>query len=175
MLVNAFATPDLKGITYIPGRLCQYRADCKAGVFKIGESKFVGSTLAMEILSWRTFEDQLFDYPHQTWLEILFVDPRNVVSHILFKTQSLDNFLDFMLDLASQGKAIGQGVTTAKMSKRSGDLGIYYAVDFEWKESNKKRVTELQAFASEQDLYASRLADVRHLKNAEAQPLELPA
>jgi hypothetical protein len=77
----------------------------------------------MEILSWRTFEDQLFDYPQQTWLEVLFVDPRNVVSHILFKTQSLDNFLDFMLDLASQGKVIGHGVTTAKMSKRSGDLG----------------------------------------------------
>lgn len=175
MFANAFATPDLKGITYIPGRPCQYRSDCKSGVFKIGESKFVGSTLGMEILSWRTFEDQLFDYPHQTWLEVLFVDPRNVVSHILFKTQSLDNFLDFMLDLASQGKAIGQGVTTAKMSKRSGDLGVYYAVDFEGKESTKKRVTELQAFASEQDLYASRLTDVRHLKNAEAQLLELPA
>jgi len=61
------------------------------------------------------------------------------------------------------------------MSKRSGDLGVYYAVEFEWKESDKKRVTELQAFASEQDLYAARLTDVRHLKDAGAQPLELPA
>ena len=45
MYVSAFQTPNLTGITYIPGRPRQYRADCKVGQFKIGESKFVGAKL----------------------------------------------------------------------------------------------------------------------------------
>jgi hypothetical protein len=161
MYVSAFQTPNLTGITYIPGRPRQYRADCKVGQFKIGESKFVGAKLTMEILSWRTFADQLFDYPHQTWLEVLFVDPHNIVSHILFKTESLDNFLNLTLDLATEGIALGNGVTTATMSKRSGELGVYYAVEFEWQPSPDQRVQELRSFATEHELTMPKLKSVR--------------
>lgn len=161
MYVSAFQTPNLKGITYIPGRPRQYRADCKVGQFKIGESKFTGAKLGMEILSWRTFADQLFDYPHQTWLEVLFVDAHNIVSHILFKTESLDNFLNLTLDLATEGTALGTGVTTAQMCKRSGELGVYYAVEFEWNPSPAQRVQELQLFATEHELVMPKLKSVK--------------
>ncbi|HHP7231697.1 MAG TPA: hypothetical protein ACFCUY_12665 [Xenococcaceae cyanobacterium] len=167
-MVNAFEPPKMDGIVYIPGRPRQYRADCKAGVFKIGESKIIGNELNIEILSFRTFEEQLFNYPYQSWLEVIFVDPDNIVGHILFKTESLDNFLNLTLDLGVQGIAIGTGIVTAKMSKRSSDTGTYYAVEFDWEEQKKKeRVEELKAFVSQNNLYAARMN--------ERQSLELPA
>ena len=61
-MVNAFEPPQMDGIVYIPGRPRQYRGDCKAGAFKIGESKIVGKELKLEVLSFRTFEEQLFKY-----------------------------------------------------------------------------------------------------------------
>jgi hypothetical protein len=166
-MIDAFEAPKMDGIVYIPGRPRQYRADCKAGVFKIGESKIVGNELTIEILSFRTFEEQLFNYPYQSWLEVIFVDPDNVVGHLLFKTESLDNFLNLTLDLGLQGIAIGTGIVTAKMSKRSSDLGTYYAVEFDWQENQKERVEELKTFVSQHQLYAARMN--------ERQNLELPA
>ena len=168
-MVNAFEPPKMDGIVYIPGRPRQYRADCKAGVFKIGESKIIGNELKMEVLSFRTFEEQLFNYPYQSWLEVIFVAPDNIVGHILFKTESLDNFLNLTLDLGIEGKAIGTGIVTAKMSKRSSSDtgGTYYAVEFDWNEQEAERVSELKAFVSQNSLYAARMN--------ERQNLELPA
>jgi hypothetical protein len=166
-MIDAFEAPKMDGIVYIPGRPRQYRADCKAGVFKIGESKIVGNELTIEILSFRTFEEQLFNYPYQSWLEVIFVDPDNIVGHLLFKTESLDNFLNLTLDLGLQGIAIGTGIVKAKMSKRSSDLGTYYAVEFDWQENQKERVEELKTFVSQHQLYAARMN--------ERQNLELPA
>ena len=166
-MVNAFEPPQMDSIVYIPGRPRQYRGDCKAGAFKIGESKIIGNELKLEILSFRTFEEQLFNYPYQSWLEVIFVDPDNIVGHILFKTESLDNFLNLTLDLGTKGIAIGTGIITAKMSKRSSDTGAYYAVEFDWQEQEQKeRVTELKTFVGQNNLYAARLSD--------RQTLELP-
>jgi hypothetical protein len=166
-MVNAFEPPKMDSIVYIPGRPRQYRADCKAGVFKIGESKIIGNELKLEILSFRTFEEQLFNYPYQSWLEVIFVDPDNIVGHILFKTESLDNFLNLTLDLGTLGVAIGTGIVTAKMNKRSSDTGTYYAVEFDWQEQKTERVAELKSFVTQHNLYAARMN--------EQQNLELPA
>lgn len=167
-MINPFEAPKMDGIIYIPGRPRQYRGDCKAGVFKIGESKIIGNELKLEILSFRTFEEQLFNYPYQSWLEVIFVDPDNIVGHILFKTESLDNFLNLTLDLGVEGIAIGTGIVTAKMNKRSNDTGTYYAVEFSWeKHTKKERTEELKAFVSQNHLYAARIS--------ERQNLELPA
>jgi hypothetical protein len=93
----------------------------------------IGKSLTMEILAWRIFEDELFGYEHQSWLEIIFIDESNVVSHILFKTESLDNFTNLALDKAQDGVGIGEGVTTATMSKRTSTRNgtSYYAVEFD--------------------------------------------
>lgn len=160
-MVNPFEPLKLDGIVYIPGRPRQYRADCKAGVFKIGESGIVGLELKLEILAFRTFEEQLFNYPYQSWLEIIFVDPDNIVGHILFKTESLDNFLNLHLDLGIKGVAIGTGIVTAKMNKRSSDLGTYYAVEFDWKDNQKERIEELKAFINQHQVYAARMGERR--------------
>jgi hypothetical protein len=151
----------MEGITYIPGKPRQYRADCQAGQFKIGADKHVGKILKMEILSWRVFDDELFGYPFQSWCEIIFVDPSNIVASILLKTGSLDNFINLTLEVAQSGHGLGHGITTAKMQSRSNrEGGKYFAVSFEWEVSKEDRILELPAFASEHDLYSTRLADL---------------
>lgn len=157
MFTNVFEPPPMDNIIYIPGRPHQYRADCKAGQFKIGESNMIGPKLEMEIIGFRTIEGELFNYPYQQWLEILFVR-ENVVSQVLFKTESMDNFINYFLVLGQKGSNVGLGVTTARMCKRSNDTGNYYAAEFEFKESDPKRIKELQLFASEHEIYSARLA-----------------
>ena len=44
MFINGFELPENNnGIVYFPGSPRQYRADCKAGIFKIGETSTVTS------------------------------------------------------------------------------------------------------------------------------------
>ncbi len=132
MFVSAFKVPESSnGIIHFPGNPRQYRSDCKAGVFKIGESEILGNSLEIEIISFRDFDDEIFGYPFQKWLEVFFIDKDNTVSHILFKTESIGNFLELLRKLTIASVAIGTCIITAKMSKRTNDHGTYYAVEFE--------------------------------------------
>ena len=67
-------------------------SDCQAGQFKIGATHFRGPKLDMELIGAQISEGEYFGYPLQKWLALLFVDPDGVLSCILFKTESLDNF-----------------------------------------------------------------------------------
>ena len=161
MFLNAFELPESpNGIVHFPGCSRQYRADCKAGIFKIGESHILGNTLQMEILGFRCFDSELFGYPYQQWLESFFVDKDNTVSHILFKTESIANFLELMRQLTANGKAIGTQIVTAKTSKRSNDNGNYFAVEFESIDNESDRIQTLCEFVNTNinSIYAARLA-----------------
>ncbi len=161
MFLNAFEVPESRnGIIYFPGNPRQYRADCQAGVFKIGESEIIGSSLAMEIISFRDFDDAIFGYPYQKWLEVFFIDKDNTVSHILFKTESSGNFLELLRKLTIALKAIGTCIVTAKMFKRTNDNGTYFAVEFEAVENNPERVKKLAQFVNNNNqIYSARLAE----------------
>ncbi len=162
MYINAFELPEDNGeIIYFPGHPRSYRANCQSGVFKIGESETIGSSLDMEILSSREFPDTLFGYPFQDWLEIFFIDRENVVSHVLFKTESIDNFLELLRKLRIARVALGSCIVTAQMSKRSNDYGTYYAVEFSATNNESKRVKQLAEFvnANSDRIYSARLTE----------------
>ena len=161
MFVNAFELPKTtNGIVHFPGSPRQYRGDCKAGIFKIGETDMLGNSLEMEVLAYRSFFAPLFNYPYQQWIEIFFIDKDNTVSHILFKTESIGNFLELMRKLTASSKSIGTQIVTAKTAKRSNDNGTYYAVEFQSNDNKPERVKELTEFINDNisGLYAARLA-----------------
>jgi hypothetical protein len=115
------------------GSARQYRADCQTGQFKIGASRLVGPKLSLELVAARLVEGPFFGYPYQKWLNVIFVDPEGIVSSLLFKTESMDNFLELHRQaLAANDILLGKAIT-ARMSKRaSRDSGQgYYAVEFE--------------------------------------------
>ena len=70
MFVSAFDLPERNnGIVHFPGSPRQYRADCQAGIFKVGETDTLGKSIQMEVLAYRSFNAQLFNYPYQQWVE----------------------------------------------------------------------------------------------------------
>lgn len=152
MFRNAQEPIDLSKI--YTGKPRQYRSDCQMGQFKINASQLVGKSLKMEILGYRTFEDEIFGYEYQQWLEVLFIDPKNIVSTILFKTESLDNFQNYLLELSGEGQAIGSVITIAKMAARSSKASgnSYYACEFEAAEQKPERYQEILSFVSGFDL-----------------------
>ena len=115
------------------GSARQYRADCQLGQFKIGASKVVSGTLKLELMAARVLEGAFFGYPPQKWLNVIFVDADGIVATVLFKKESMDNFLELHRQAIAQGDILLGKAIQARMSKRaSRENGeSYYAVEFE--------------------------------------------
>lgn len=148
-VIDVFAVPDVKGIFNL-GRPTAYRSDCQMGQFKI-KDQIVGPEMPMEIISIRKIVGEYFDYESQDWLEVLFIDPNNSVSNVLFKTESIDNLLDTVKQLYAKGRPIADFIITGQMKQRqSKRLGTkYYAVDFTWKENAAERIAEIREFVNQ--------------------------
>lgn len=125
-------TRDKNDLLFI-GSPRQWRADCQAGQFKIGASLMRGHRLKMQVIAAKIIEDELFGYPFQQWLNVVFADPDGVVSGIMFKTESMDNFLELYRQSLAAEKPLTGVMIEAVMSKRaSRQMGeSYYAVEFQ--------------------------------------------
>ena len=111
----------------------QWRSDCQAGQFKIGGTTMRGPRLDMEIIGAQISEGEYFGYPFQKWLALLFVDPDGILSSILFKTESLDNFEELRRSYRVKGETLLGKTIRAQMSKRASKAtgNGYFAVEFE--------------------------------------------
>lgn len=111
----------------------QWRSDCQAGQFKIGATQFRGGKLDMELIGAQISEGEYFGYPFQKWLALLFVDPDGILSSILFKTESLDNFEELRRSYRVKGETLLGKTLRAHMTKRASKAtgNGYYAVEFE--------------------------------------------
>ena len=84
----------------------QWRSDCQSGQFKIGATTMRGSKLDLEIIGAQISEGEYFGYPRQKWLALLFIDPDGVLSSILFKTESLDQFEELRRSYRLKGESL---------------------------------------------------------------------
>lgn len=111
----------------------QWRSDCQTGQFKIGATTFRGPRIDMELVGAQINEGEYFGYPLQKWLAILFVDPDGVLSSILFKTESLDQFEEMRRSYRLKGETLLGKTIRASMSKRASrsNGNSYFAVEFE--------------------------------------------
>ncbi|MFZ1326236.1 MAG: hypothetical protein WAT67_09505 [Candidatus Contendobacter sp.] len=111
----------------------QWRSDCQVGQFKICSSAMRGSRIDMELVGAHISEGEYFGYPHQKWLAVLFVDPDGVLSSILFKTESMDQFEELRRSYRLKGETLLGKTIRASMSKRASrsNGNSYFAVEFE--------------------------------------------
>ncbi|MBK8751752.1 MAG: hypothetical protein IPL99_08905 [Candidatus Competibacteraceae bacterium] len=111
----------------------QWRSDCQSGQFRIGAATMRGGKLDLEIVGAQINQGEFFGYPLQTWLAILFVDPDGVLSSILFKTESLDNFEELRRQYRLKGETLLGKTVRATMNKRVSRAHgeSYFAVEFE--------------------------------------------
>jgi hypothetical protein len=129
----------------------QWRSDCQAGQFKIGGTTLRGNKIDMELIGAQISEGEYFGYPFQKWLALLFVDTDGVVSSILFKTESLDNFEEMRRQYRLKGESLLGKTIRATMSKRASKASGtgYFAVEFEVASAGK---------------YAAAIADFRQTR-----------
>ena len=87
----------------------------------------------MELVGAQINEGEFFGYPLQRWLALLFVDPDGVLSTILFKTESLDQFDEMRRQYRLKGETLLGKTIRATMSKRASRANGngYFAVEFE--------------------------------------------
>ena len=90
-----------------------------------------GNKLDLEIVGAQVSEGEYFGYPLQKWLALLFIDPEGVLSSILFKTESLDNFEEMRRQYRLKGETLLGKTIKASMNKRAGKTAAYFAVEFE--------------------------------------------
>jgi hypothetical protein len=111
----------------------QWRSDCQAGQFKIGSSTMRGPKIDLELVGAQINEGEYFGYPFQKWLCLLFIDPDGVLSSIMFKTESLDQFEELRRTYRLKGETLLGKTIRASMAKRASKASGngYYAVEFE--------------------------------------------
>jgi len=111
----------------------QWRSDCQSGQFRIGAATMRGGKLDLEIVGAQINQGEFYGYPLQVWLAVLFVDPDGVLSSILFKTESLDNFEELRRQYRLKGETLLGKTLRATMNKRVSRAHgeSYFAVEFE--------------------------------------------
>lgn len=135
--MNEIALDDITKLE--PGQILadssvrQWRPDCTAGVFKIDGSKKIGERIDMELIGAQINEGEFYGYPLQKWLALLFVDPDGILSTILFKTESLDQFEELRRTYRLKGESLLGKTIRVKMAPRSSKTtgNSYYIVEFE--------------------------------------------
>lgn len=134
LVMDVAAPPD--DLIFVGG-VREYRANCQVGQFVVG-NEMKGSKLIMEVIGAMPIEAALFNYPYQKWLIVIFADQQRVVSRVLFKTESLDNFLETFRQVTAE-KPFNSVQIECSMQKRSGTIKDergeakpvnYFAVEF---------------------------------------------
>jgi len=146
------------GIQYIGGAR-NWRADCKAGIFRIGESDGTARTLRMEVMAAKKEVCSILNYPTQEWWELLFVDSDGFVSSMLFKGQSVKSFIEAVQRIFADKLLPTESIITASMQKRSGKEGAYYVLDFKHEANTPERVAEIKNFMATTSI-PSRLSEL---------------
>lgn len=161
-MINAFEVINTQGMSVInTGMPRKYRADCQMGQFKIGSSKIVGAEMKVEILGYEIEDGEFFGYPPQPWLSIAFVDKSRYLSHILFKTQSIDSFSELLTTLSEEGKPLGSQIVTCTMKKGSSrkNGSNFWYVDFSAEDNKKERFDELVSFMKNENFSMPQLIE----------------
>jgi hypothetical protein len=115
---------------YFPDSPRVWRADCKAGIFKIGSDTIKSNTLQMKVLGIKADMLEILGYPCQQWVELAFIDEDECVSSIFIKGISIEALTEVMRTMTIEQKNLTEMILTASMNKKSGEKGDYYSLSF---------------------------------------------
>ncbi|MBK8550129.1 MAG: hypothetical protein IPL53_03345 [Ignavibacteria bacterium] len=129
------------------GRPTPYRGDCQMGKFKI-KANPVSDTLDFTVLAIRHLQGEFFNYEYQDWIEIIFIDEKKIISAMLLKTESMDNFGLTTKFILSSGKRLIDMIITGYFVKKTSvvNKSNYYALEFRFKDNDPETVKEIETF-----------------------------
>jgi len=129
------------------GRPTPYRGDCQMGKFKI-KANPVSDTLDFTVLAIRHLQGEFFNYEYQDWIEIIFADEKKIISAMLLKTESMDNFGLTTKFILSSGKRLIDVIITGYFVKKTSvvNKSSYYALEFRFRDNDPDTVKEIESF-----------------------------
>ena len=135
------------------GRPTPYRGDCQIGKFKI-KANPVSDTLDFTVLAIRHLQGEFFNYDYQDWVEIIFADDKKIISAMLLKTESMDNFGLTTKFILSSGKRLIDVIITGYFVKKISvvNKSSYYALEFRFKDNDPETVKEIETFMDSCDV-----------------------
>lgn len=135
------------------GRPTPYRGDCQMGKFKI-KANPVSDTLDFTVLAIRHLQGEFFNYEYQDWIEIIFIDEKKIISAMLLKTESMDNFGLTTKFILSSGKRLIDVIITGYFVKKTSvvNKSSYYALEFRFKDNEPETVKEIETFMETYDV-----------------------
>lgn len=160
---NPFAPVNLQdeqGFTYAPGMFRRYSTHRKDGVIQkrsSGAAHTLGTSLDMVILTATNVfnacmfqqRDQITNQPRfDNWIALGFVDTSNTASVLLLNsgtTDALRPFLEYQMDLASEGLSLGEVVTTLGFKPFKSGRGYTYSFQYRnSKKEDREWITKIQ-------------------------------
>jgi len=127
------------------GQPRQIRNDCQIGQWKAGASKMLGDEMIIQPIAAIRLEGRLFNYPHQVWIHLAFVDPEGFICTTLLKKESMDNFFEIHRESLKLNKPLWSLKLKASLSQRANPEGKHYAVVFKI-EGEGQWTEQIQAF-----------------------------
>jgi hypothetical protein len=104
-----------------------YRADGADGQFWCG-SESLGGTLEAVIFGWRVLPDTRWGFPHQTWMDVAFIDDLERPSILSLKKDGLLNLLTHFDGLERRGVFMESQRVSLELKERQNTGGEAYFV-----------------------------------------------
>ncbi len=176
-----------------PGRPRQYRFNGQTGRFNIDGTRDMGTSLTIQPVAWRIFEENLFNRSrNEVWAELFFVDSSSALSSIMFNNSSVNELYNLIEPLFYDDLTLAHVVLTITSEKKKNEkvqpAGTWFLAKFSYVPADPADVQELREYALKNPVYRadtltatavySVVSDTfaaGHTLPAPAAPAELPA
>ncbi|WP_461085465.1 hypothetical protein [Spirosoma flavus] len=141
-----------------PGRPRQYRFNGQTGRFNIDGTRDMGTSLTLQPVAWRIFEENLFARGrNEIWAELFFVDATNALSSIMFNNSSVNELYGLIEPLFYDDLTLADVVLTITSEKKKNEkvqpAGTWFLAKFSYTEANAADVAELRTYALNMPVY----------------------
>ncbi len=135
------------------GKPTPYRPDCQMGKFKI-KSNPISDNLNFTVLAIRNLQGEFFNYEYQDWIELIIVDDKRILSSMLLKTESMDNFGLTTKFILSSGKRLIDVMITGYFVKRRSTINNsnYFVLEFRFTDNLPELVKDIETFLDSCDV-----------------------
>lgn len=151
-------TGEMQQIKYFEGSPKQYRFNGQNGRFNIDGITDAGTTLTLQPVAYRVFNDDLFARGRvDNWAEIFFVDAEGCLSSIMFNNSSVTELMDLVPRLFYAGQNLTDVVLNItaekKATEKKGEKVTWYLAKFDFVAASAEAVAALAEFARQNPIY----------------------
>lgn len=171
---SVFGTRPVDAIC-LPDVPYSVRLNCKDGGIFVGGNEDIhrksksNEKIDISIIKVSKFFGDLGKTENVLWVQLFFVPcpnvdpailPQNTVCCSYIKKQSIARLFNKVQEVMEHGDP-GMGIFTLSFNKESGENGVYYTIDFDWRERKlEEEIKQLDLIAGFMSAYGEQLIDI---------------